>query len=340
MEKCVESALSHSPAFQSAGRRRALLLLLVLAGQLIANSARGADELVIDSAVFRLMNQNDVPARAQGVLASLNVVEGDTVRQGDPLGHIDDAEARLLQQRAAMELEVQKEKVKNDVDIRTAQKAVAFHRAQRDRMERAAKELPGSVSASQIEELRFNAIQADLKVEEAQHAHQVDEKTMALKNIELDLGKHNVDIRKIAAPINGVVVEVLRHPGEWVEPGEKVLRIVRIDRLRAEGFIHASKVPPNLLGAPVTVAIDLPGKGEMSFPGKVVFISPEINVVNGQTRLWAEIDNSSGLLRPGLRPKMIVKPAGLSDDTAAKQTSNRGASRAVADPGRTTRSDK
>jgi macrolide-specific efflux system membrane fusion protein len=239
-----------------------------------------------------------------------------------------------------MELEVQQEKVKNDVDIRTAKKAVAFHQGQRDRLERAAKDLPGSVSASQLEELRFNAVQAELKVEEAQHAHQVDEKTMSLKNIELDLGKHNVDIRKIAAPINGVVVEVLRHPGEWVEPGEKVLRIVRIDRLRAEGLIHVSKVPPNFLGALVTVAIDVPGRGEMSFSGKVVFVSPEVHVVNAMTRFWAEIDNSSGLLRPGLKPRMTVKTGAAGEKAASKPTSARSATRPVGDPGETARSEK
>jgi macrolide-specific efflux system membrane fusion protein len=290
--------------------------------------------------LLRLTYQIDVPARAQGVLSSLSVVEGDTVRQGDPLGQIDDAEARLLQQRAAMELEVQKEKVKNDVDIRTAQKAVAYHRAQRDRLEKAANDLPGSVSASQLEELRFNAIQADLKVEEAEHAHQVDEKTMSLKNIELDLGNHNVDIRKITAPINGIVVEVLRHPGEWVEPGEKVLRIVRIDRLRAEGLIHESKVPPNFLGAAVSVATNVAGKGEMTFPGKVVFVSPEINVINSQIRFWADIDNSSGMLRPGLKPRMVVKTGAADGKAASDQTSNRSTSRRAADPVETARSEK
>jgi macrolide-specific efflux system membrane fusion protein len=339
MARYVLNALTHSLPCRPGCHWLVQLLGMFVVGHLVASSSRAADELVIDSALLRLTYQIDVPARAQGVLSSLKVVEGDAVRQGDALGQIDDAEAKLLQQRAAMELEVQKEKVENDVDIRTAKKAVAFHRAQRDRMERAAKDLPGSVSASQIEELRFNAIQAEFKVEEAEHAHQVDEKTMSLKNIELELGKHNVDIRKIAAPTNGVVVEVLRHPGEWVEPGEKVLRILRIDRLRAEGLIHASKVPPNLLGAPATVTLELPGKGEMSFSGKVVFVSPEIMAVNGMTRFWAEIDNSSGLLRPGLRPRMTVKTATV-DESAAKKTSTRGASRSAADTDGTARSEK
>ncbi len=287
-------------------------LLLVFAILQLQKTAGAAEPLVIDSALLRLTQQIDVPARAQGQLASMSVAEGDRVKQGAPLAQINDDEAQLMQKRATLEFELQKEKVKNDVAIRTAQKTVAFHQAERDRLESAAKRLPGSVSASELEEHRFSAVQAQLKLEDAQHDHQIDLQTMALKGVEVDLGKHNVEIRRIAAPVNGVVVEILKHAGEWVEPGEKVLRIVSIDKLRAEGLIHVSKLPANLVGAPVTISVDLPNKGATTFKGKVVFVSPEINAVNGQARVWAEIDNSSGLLNPGLRPQMKIEVPGPS----------------------------
>lgn len=286
---------------------RATLVLFVFATIQGVGVVRGAEPIVIDSALLRLTQQIDVPARAQGLLSSMSVAEGDIVKQGVSLAQIDDAEARLLQQRAVLELGLQREKVNNDVAIRTAQKTVAFQRAERDRLEVAAKGLPGSVSASELEEHRFNAAQAELKLEEALHEHQVDLQTMALKGVEVDLGKHNVEIRKIAAPINGVVVEVLKHPGEWVEPGEKVLRVVSIDRLRAEGLIDVRKLPAHVVGAPVVVTVNLPDKGATTFTGKVVFVSPEVNPVNGQTRVWAEIENTGGLLRPGLRPQMKIQ---------------------------------
>jgi macrolide-specific efflux system membrane fusion protein len=267
---------------------------------------------VIESALLRLTQQIDVPARAQGQLTSMRVAEGDKVLQGAPLAQIDDAEAQLQQKRAALELDLQKTKVSNDVAIRTAQKTVEFHRAERDRLQQASKGLPGSVSASELEEHRFNAAQAEFKLEEAKHDHQIDLQTMALKGVEVELGKHNIEIRRITAPVNGVVVEILKHQGEWVEPGEKVLRLVSIDKLRAEGLVHVSKLPANLVGAPVTISVELPDKGPTTFKGKVVFVSPEINAVNGQARVWAEIDNSSGLLRPGLRPQMKIEMPGPS----------------------------
>jgi macrolide-specific efflux system membrane fusion protein len=290
---------------------RAAGWLLALIGVAVFQCiACAAEPLVIESALLRLTQQIDVPARAQGQLASMSVAEGDAVKQGVQLAQIDDDEARLQQKKAAIELELQKEKVNNDVAIRTAKKTVEFHSAERDRLQQAAKRLPGSISASELEEHRFNAAQAELKLEDAQHDHQVDFQNMALKGVEVELGKHNIEIRRITAPVNGVVVEILKHPGEWVEPGEKVLRIVNIDKLRAEGLVNVNKVSANLVGTPVTISISLPEKGMTKFKGKVVFVSPEVSPINGQTRVWAEIDNSSGLLRPGLRPQMTIELPG------------------------------
>jgi multidrug efflux pump subunit AcrA (membrane-fusion protein) len=292
----------------------ALITVVVARAQLVS-TVFAAEPLVIESALLRLTQQIDVPARAQGQLASMRVAEGDKVQQGTPLAQIDDTEAQLLQKKAALELDLQRAKVSNDIAIRTAQKTIDFHRAERDRLEQAATRLPGSISATEIAEHRFSTVQAELKLEDAQHDHQVDLQTLALKSVEVEVGKHNIEIRRITAPVNGVVVEILKHQGEWVEPGEKVLRIVSIDKLRAEGLVHVSKLPANLVGAPVQISVDLPDKGPTTFRGKVTFVSPEVSPVNGQTRVWAEIDNSSGLLRPGLRPKMKI---GMPESSGSK----------------------
>jgi multidrug efflux pump subunit AcrA (membrane-fusion protein) len=288
-------------------RANVLFLLLSLAASNFAVAAQAADQLVIESALLRLTQQIEVPARAQGVISSMKVAEGDLVQQDAILAQVDDAESKLLHDRAAMELQLQKEKVRNDVAIRTAQKALAFHRAEFERLDKAVRGLPGSISTSELEEVRFRADQAELELEQAQYELRIDQQTAALKNKELELTQFNVNVRKVTAPINGVVVEVLRHPGEWVEPGDKVLRVVRIDRLRAEGLVHVRELPPDLVGAAVTIAVDVPGKEEKEFSGKVTFVSPEVNPVNGQTRVWAEIDNKDGMLRPGLRPRMTIQ---------------------------------
>jgi len=281
--------------------------------------AAETEPLTVESALLRLIQQVEVPARAQGVLASIHAVEGDTVEEGQLLAQVDDVEAQLLRSRAEIELRLNQEKVGKDIAIRSAQRALAFNRAEYARLQRAAKEIPRSVSTSELEELRFRADKAELELEQAQQARRLDQLTVELKDKELELSSHNVEVRRILAPINGMVVEVLKQPGEWVEPGDKVLRIVRTDRLRVEGLIHSRELPPNLRGADVSIVMELPGKGQMTFPGKIVFVSPEISPVNGQVRVWAEVDNREGLLNPGLRPKMTIHPTTNGERTKTAQ---------------------
>jgi multidrug resistance efflux pump len=197
----------------------------------LSGIARGAEPLVVESALVRLTQQVEVPARAQGVIAAIHASEGDSVEQGALLAQMDDSEARLLEGRAAIELQLSKEKVANDVAIRSAQRALRFNQEEFNRLERVRRDTPGSISISELEERRFHAEQAELDLEKAQQERRQDQLSADLKAKELELSQHNVDVRKILAPIKGVVVEVLRQPGEWVEPGDKVLRIVRMDRL-------------------------------------------------------------------------------------------------------------
>ena len=85
-----------------------------------------------------------------------------------------------------------------------------------------------------------------------------------------------------------------------------------LDRLRAEGFVPARELGENLAGRPVVLTVDLPGKPGAQFPGKLTFVSPEINAVNGQVRVWAEIENTGMELRPGNQAAMSIQGVGTA----------------------------
>ena len=100
-------------------------------------------------------------------------------------------------------------------------------------------------------------------------------------------------------------MQVYLRKGEWAEPGQKVLRIVNADRLKAEGFIRAEDAAIAASGKPVELTIDLGGKPQ-TFSGKVAFVSPEVDPITGQVHVWAEIENHDGKLRPGQSAKMVL----------------------------------
>ena len=81
---------------------------------------------------------------------------------------------------------------------------------------------------------------------------------------------------------------------------------MRINRLRAEGFLDARHLSAPLAGRRIKLVVDLPAGGKTTFDGELRFVSPEIDPVDGKMRLWAEVENDGLLLRPGLRGTLLI----------------------------------
>ena len=260
-----------------------------------------------ESVLIRLIDQVDVPARAIGALVEVRAAEGTVVSKGQLLAQIDDTEAKLDQQRAEMAVAIATQQAADDVAIRSAKKASDYARAHYERLSRAERSQPRSVSESELEKARLDAEQGVLEMESAQSDHELAILKQRLSDSDLAVAKRNVEIRKILAPLSGVVVSVLNQPGEWVKPGDKIFRIIRTNRLRAEGFVAADDVREDLRGAPVTLWPESAKSASETFAGKIVFVSPEIDPINEQVRVWAEVENPDGHLRPGIRAKMTIQ---------------------------------
>lgn len=288
----------------------ALLMAVLLPQRYCSGQAAAPNSppIVAESALIRVIDQISVPARVAGVLASVKVDEGDLIKEGDLLAKVDDAEEELIYQRAVIEYELAQSQAANDVAIRAAQKALEFARQEYQRLKRASEGIPGSVSKSELEESRVNSEQSGLELEKAEHEHALESLNQRLKQTEQSVARHNMEIHKILAPINGMVVKVMRRPGEWVEPGEDVLRAIRIDRLRAEGLVPFEVVTPELVGSPADITVSIPGRDDVIATGHVVFVNPELNPVNGRVRVRVEFDNPHRVLMPGMRAKMVIYP--------------------------------
>jgi len=274
-------------------------------------SKRGAGqaptEIEITSALVKLIEQVDVPAREAGVLAAVDVREGQMVEEGEVLAQIVDTEARITVDRAKIELDIATKNAENDVNIRFGAKSVEVARAELRRSEESIQKYPKSISESEMDRLRLVVQRAELEVEQAEHEFQVAGFTRKIKENECRSAEEKVERHRITAPISGMVVQVNRRRGEWVEPGENVLRILRLDRLRAEGFLDARHLSGDADDWRATLTIDLPGDPGAKLPGKVVFVSPEIDPVNSQVNVWVEIDNEALRVRPGMRAKVTIR---------------------------------
>ena len=268
-----------------------------------------SDKLVLESALVTVIEAVEIPAKVEGVLATVEAREGRMVEAGTVLARIEDAEAKLAHDRARIEYAIALKQAKNDLKPRVARKAADYAHTELKRAQDANDKIKTSVSDSDIDRLRLAAEKADLEIDQALHEQESALLTSQLKETEMQLTQQAVDRRAIRSPIAGMVVQVNSHTGEWVPSGKTVVRVLRVDRLRVEGFVHARYLTGDLVGRKATLTIELPGMAGTDFEGTVVFVSPEADPVNKTVRVWAEVDNEKLMLRPGLSGNLTIDPA-------------------------------
>jgi macrolide-specific efflux system membrane fusion protein len=262
----------------------------------------------VESVVLRLIEEAEVPAQEAGVVTQILVRDGQRVKRGELLAQVDDQVARLAEKAAAAQFEIARAKATNDVRIRFSKKALEVSEAELQRSTDSIERFAKSVSQSQLDVERLTVQKNRLEAEQAEHDQQIAILEMKAKDNELAATRAHVARRQIAAPFDGVIVQVYVRRGEWVEPGQKALRIVNVDRLKAEGFVAAEVATAVAPGRNVELAVDTGVERPITRPGSIEFVSPEVDPITGQVRVWAEIDNRDGVLRPGQPARMTLGP--------------------------------
>jgi len=256
-----------------------------------------------------LIEQADISASESGLLSNVQVREGQMVESGEVLAGVDDREARILRERAMTELKLARSAAENDVTVRFAKLAAAVAKAELLRAQESNEKFPKSVSATEIDRLKLLADKAELEIEQAELSLNQAQLALQVKAHDLENASLALERRQLKAPFPGMVVQSKKHRGEWVEPGTPVMRLIRLDRLRAEAFLSAKGLPQNLVGRKVLFVVQTSSADSPKHEGELVFVSPEVDPVNGQVRIWAEIDNQDLKLRPGQTASLIIGPA-------------------------------
>lgn len=237
---------------------------------------------------------------------------------------VDQKKVALIQQQSISQ--IAKEKSNNPVRVSAAEKAEAVAKNEWSRASEARKQFVDSVSQSELDNLRLKFDRARLEriqaefdlrmdrlssdvesqaVKAAQAASDRAEIAFAIATNEKDVLKLDVDAKekelrlrqiaverhRVVSPIDGMVVEVYRRAGEWVRPGDPVVKIVNTQRLYAEGFLSGNVRPKR--GQSVSLISE-----KTRVEGVVEFVSPERDPVSGEVRFLIRFD---GGLMPGAR---------------------------------------
>lgn len=282
-----------------------LAALLLSAQSPLAGFA--ADRTVqIDSVVLRPLLAAEVPAQQTGLLERISVEEGQRVNENDVLATLDPIAAHHAVVKARLERAQAEEKANNQISIQYAMKALEVAEAELRRSHESIEKFAKSISQSQLDVERLTVEKLMLEKQQAEHELALEKFGLQMKQTEVEVAQVVLEKHRLRAPFAGTVVLIRGRVGEWVEIGAPVLRLVAVDKLRAEGFLPVEHASAELVGKPVKF-ISTIGQQSMQATGKLRFVSPEMDPVTRQVRVWAALDNADGALRPGQQGTMTVE---------------------------------
>ena len=276
------------------------LLSILATGLLVAAASpstllaqpTGASPAVAATGVTQAFRDLKLSVTTAGRIEGLFVKEGDRVRKGDLLLHLD---------RNLEALEVQKRRLILQDDARLEELRAREHTLAEQVRSAQTLLASGSVSRKQVEDeqIAWRAIIGERKaLEFGKLREQVD----------LDLAREAHERRHLRAPIDGVITKILAREGESVAPHEPVILMVNTARVRFTGTVPVADGGHLRLGAVVSIEL-AQGATPILRQGTIVFVSPVADPASGLLEVIAEFDNLDGSIRPGVAGRIRLTSA-------------------------------
>lgn len=131
-------------------------------------------------------------------------------------------------------------------------------------------------------------------------AHEKDELETDAQLLRLELREveERLKQRTILSPLNGVVVERVFSPGEFVE-AEAILRLAQVDPLRVEVAVPATMWGQIEVGTTGQVEWEAPVEGV--YPARVTVVDPVVDAASGTLGVRLELPNPNHRLPAGTK---------------------------------------
>jgi HlyD family secretion protein len=245
--------------------------------------------VTVTGKVEGLREVNLVPNVA-GEVTAVYVETGASVQAGQPLVQIDQSDyaARVSQAEAALQM-AQAGYVQAEAGYLNA-------KANYERMQGLFAE--GAVSRQQFEaaELQYRTAQAQFEKGSAAQVQQAQ--------ANLALARSALADTTITAPFAGVVGVRLIDPGQMAAPGNPVMSVLQIDKVRLRASLTENEVNAVRVGDKVQVQVAAVS-GE-PFAATVKSVGLASAATQGTYPVEVEIDNQDGLLKPGMIARLTL----------------------------------
>jgi len=272
------------------------------------STIRSDGALVLSPCTVEFIDDIELPAQESGQIKTLLLREGDPVKSGVSLGRIDDELYLRMLEQAKLKLAIAEQRANDKTSIMAAENEISLATIEYTRTQRLAS--TGSKSESEREKAEFSLKLAMLKKSAAQNEKDAAAGESQIERARVREVEERIRRHSLVTDFDGYVIEIFRHPLEWVTAGDKVMRIARMDRLHVSGVVNAAERNPHeVLNCPVTVTLQLAGGETAEFKGKIVNVGLERQGPN-QILVKAEIENQPieghWRLQPGSSVSMTV----------------------------------
>jgi len=256
-----------------------------------------------------IKEEAQVPARTDGLLIAVEAREGMQVHRGDILARQDERLWQAKKEVAEMDRQYAEKEASAEIETQFARAAERVAEVEYLNAVDANKQVEGTFPPSEVRRLKFQWQRAYLQIKQSEFQRALAAIKVDKHAGEVRAAQLQIDRLQIASPLDGEVVEVLKHQGEWAQAGEAVVRVVNFETLKVDGFLDVREHhPADVSGRTVTVQVNVAGR-QFTFPGKIVHVS---TLLEGGTdyRVSAEVTNrrerGQWLLRPGMTASMTL----------------------------------
>lgn len=267
--------------------------------------------------------------------------EGDIVRQGTELAHLeplrykaaaqqakaeeDAANARLriaqadfnqakAQHTASVALHKDSQSNLKDIEIDVTKKRELHEAGVLNKRELDKIEIQYELALSSVTQAKAKADAAMALVDAAKaKVESADAFYLAAKSM-TTVANVNLEDATLRAPSEGTIAAVPVEVGQMIKPGETVMRLVDLEKVRLAVGVVESRIPLLQEGQKVDVELlalssDRLGKGEHSKPhtGVVTVVPPAADPKTGLFNIEIEIANKDRALKPGMVGKATIQ---------------------------------
>jgi HlyD family secretion protein len=297
------------------------------------------NESIVESTGTIEATQVDIRSEVAGRILNLAFDEGDRVKPGDVLAAIDHEKMDLELQNAVGRLQEAQARLDQlqsgfrKEDVQKAQEAlqeaeIFFDNAKRE-YERVQKLYTDKVAPeSTRDSLETSYKSAHKRYERAKQDNQMLQSGYRVEDIAagqavresaqaaVNLIKRRIQDATITSASKGIISERYVEPGELVSVGSVLFSIIDLQDMWIMAYVSEKNLGKVIIGQAAAVSVDsFPGR---TFPGKVIYISPEAEFTpkNIQTKeervklvygVKVQIENDEELLKPGMPADVAIE---------------------------------